>query len=158
MLSLLLAVAAQPVTVPPQPALTEAIANVLAERPVDALNILNNATFSDEVDAVMWRTIARAEDHDFVGARTDALASQSVVDAYPVWVQHRFLFSAIRAALETADVPLAQRYLEEIAFATTVADLGAVAIENAKLHEALKTRLEALKEDSDGWYRFLAFS
>jgi GAF domain-containing protein len=47
---------------------------------------------------------------------------------------------------------------EEIAFATTVADLGAVAIENAKLHEALKARLEALKEDSNGWYRFLTFS
>ncbi len=47
---------------------------------------------------------------------------------------------------------------EAITFATTVADLGAVAIENAKLHEALKARLEALKEDTDGWYRFLALS
>jgi len=47
---------------------------------------------------------------------------------------------------------------EEMALAMTVADLGAVAIENAKLHEAMKAQLEALKEDSDGWYRFLAFS
>lgn len=47
---------------------------------------------------------------------------------------------------------------EEIAFATTVANLGAVAIENAKLHEALKARMEALKEDSNGWFRFLALS
>jgi GAF domain-containing protein len=47
---------------------------------------------------------------------------------------------------------------EEIAFATTVADLGAIAIENAKLHEALKARMEALKEDSNGWFRFLALS
>jgi GAF domain-containing protein len=47
---------------------------------------------------------------------------------------------------------------EAITFATTVADLGAVAIENAKLHEALKARLEALKEDTDGWYRFLTLS
>jgi GAF domain-containing protein len=47
---------------------------------------------------------------------------------------------------------------EEIAFAATVADLGGVAIENAKLHEALKARLEALKEDASGWYRFLALS
>ena len=47
---------------------------------------------------------------------------------------------------------------EEVAFATTIADLGAVAIENAKLHQALKARLEALKEDADGWYRFLALS
>jgi GAF domain-containing protein len=47
---------------------------------------------------------------------------------------------------------------EESAFATAVADLGAVAIENAKLHEALKERLAALKEDSNGWYRFLTLS
>lgn len=47
---------------------------------------------------------------------------------------------------------------EELVFATTVADLGAVAIENARLHEALQARMEALKEDSNGWYRFLAYS
>lgn len=47
---------------------------------------------------------------------------------------------------------------EEINFALAVADLGAVAIENARLHEFLKQRLDALKADADGWYRFLAFS
>lgn len=47
---------------------------------------------------------------------------------------------------------------EEIDFAAAVAELGAVAIQNAKLHEALKERLEAMKEDVDGWYRFLALS
>ncbi len=47
---------------------------------------------------------------------------------------------------------------EAIAFATAVADLGAVAIENARLHEMLKERMQALKEDSNGWFRFLALS
>lgn len=47
---------------------------------------------------------------------------------------------------------------DEIGFATTVADLGALAIENAKLHEALKQRLEALRADSNGWQRFLTLS
>jgi GAF domain-containing protein len=45
---------------------------------------------------------------------------------------------------------------EEISLADAVADLGAVAIENARLHEILRDRLEALKEDVDGWYRFLS--
>jgi GAF domain-containing protein len=45
---------------------------------------------------------------------------------------------------------------EEISLADAVADLGAVAIENARLHEILKDRLGALKEDEDGWYRFLS--
>lgn len=47
---------------------------------------------------------------------------------------------------------------EETNFAAAIADLGAIAIENAKLHEALKQRLETLKVDADGWYRFLALS
>lgn len=45
---------------------------------------------------------------------------------------------------------------EEISLADAIADLGAVAIENARLHKILKDRLEALKEDADGWYRFLS--
>jgi GAF domain-containing protein len=45
---------------------------------------------------------------------------------------------------------------DEISLANAVADLGAVAIENARLHQMLKDRLEALKKDVDGWYRFLA--
>jgi two-component system, NtrC family, sensor kinase len=47
---------------------------------------------------------------------------------------------------------------EEMNFAIAVADIGAIAIENAKLHEVMKQRLAALKEDVDGWYQFLAFS
>ncbi len=45
---------------------------------------------------------------------------------------------------------------EEISLADAVSDLGAVAIENARLHEMLKNRMEAMKEDIDGWYRFLS--
>lgn len=47
---------------------------------------------------------------------------------------------------------------EEIAFATAVADLGALAIENAKLHQALKEQLETLMADTNDWFRFLPFS
>ncbi|MBX0327726.1 GAF domain-containing protein [Oscillochloris sp. ZM17-4] len=47
---------------------------------------------------------------------------------------------------------------EEIAFMSTVADLGGLAIENAKLHEALKSRLAALQADANAWQRFLSFS
>jgi hypothetical protein len=127
--------------------LTEAIANVLASRPDEALEILNATAFSDEVDAVMWRTIARTEEHDFVGARNDALASQSVIDAYPSWVQQRFLFAAIRAALEASDVPLAQRFLEQVTFAQLDTDgvaryqlfQGRIAEAQGRVTEALES-------------------
>jgi hypothetical protein len=97
--------------------LTTAIADVLAHRSQDALAILNNPGFADEIDAVMWRTMARADSGDFIGARADALASEGVVDSYPVWVQQKFLFRATRAALETSDVSTAQKYLKRIVFA-----------------------------------------
>ena len=43
-----------------------------------------------------------------------------------------------------------------IAFLQAVSGLVAVAIENAKLHQALRVRYEGLKEDVSEWYRFLA--
>jgi len=46
---------------------------------------------------------------------------------------------------------------EEAVYALALADFGAVAIENAKYHKALRERMEALKEDVNGWYRFLTF-
>jgi len=135
--------------------LIHAIAGVLAARPREALGILNAAAFSDEVDAVMWRTIARSDGADFVGARKDALASESVVDAYPVWVQQKFLFGAIRAALETADVDLAQRYLGRLAFAqldpeqVTLYQLfqGRIAEAQGRLSEALDSYGQVIASD-----------
>lgn len=97
--------------------LTKAIANVLAVRPREALEILNGPSFSDEIDAVMWRAMARTESGDFVGGRSDTLASESAIESYPVWVQQKFLFAGIRAAVETSDPALAQRYLGELVFA-----------------------------------------
>jgi hypothetical protein len=43
-------------------------------------------------------------------------------------------------------------------FAIAVADIGVIAIENAKLHKVMMQRLAALKEDVVGWYELLAFS
>ena len=43
-----------------------------------------------------------------------------------------------------------------IAFLQSVSGLVAVAIENARLHQALRVRYEGLKEDVSEWYRFLA--
>jgi GAF domain-containing protein len=47
---------------------------------------------------------------------------------------------------------------EEIRLIRALAEVGAIAIENAKLHQLLTERLDAMKEHVDGWYRFLAFS
>jgi hypothetical protein len=115
--------------------LTTAIADVLAVRPREAIEILSGPGLSDEVDAVLWRTIARAADQDFVGARVDALASEGVVDGYPVWVQQKFLFAGARAAVETTDYSLAQRYL-------LMLDFAQLSPEDVTLYQVLQGRIE----------------
>lgn len=97
--------------------LVKAIADTLAVRPRDALTILNAGTFPEEADALLWRTMARVDDNDFRGARSDAIAAEGVAESYPAWVKTRFLFAALRAAVETDDAPLALRLVGKIEFA-----------------------------------------
>ncbi|MFN8471521.1 MAG: GAF domain-containing protein [Anaerolineae bacterium] len=47
---------------------------------------------------------------------------------------------------------------EEVDFLSAIANLGAIAIENARLHQALSDKYETLKTDASGWYRFLTLS
>jgi GAF domain-containing protein len=47
---------------------------------------------------------------------------------------------------------------EETALVEALADLGGLALENARLHEALSEKYEAAREDWSGWYRFLTLS
>ena len=58
----------------------------------------------------------QAELNDFVGARADAIAAETVLPAYPTWLRTRFLLAASRAAVETRDPTLATRYLDMIEF------------------------------------------
>ncbi len=43
----------------------------------------------------------------------------------------------------------------DLRFMRLVADLGALALDNARLHRALEERIEQLGTESAGWYRFL---
>lgn len=42
---------------------------------------------------------------------------------------------------------------DEVEFIKSIASLGAIALENARLHEQLMRRVDALKPDEEGWYR-----
>ncbi|WP_055049390.1 hypothetical protein [Devosia sp. A16] len=96
--------------------LVRAVADTLAGRWRDALPTLNGGTFPEESDALMWRAIARTDGGDFRGARLDAIAAEGVVATYPTWIRTRFLFAALRAAVETSDAPMALRLLGEVDF------------------------------------------
>lgn len=97
--------------------LLQAIASLVAYRPQAALDLLNDPAHADEVDSIMWRAIAKTELGDYQGARLDALAAEGILDAYPSWVQARFLLAASRAAIETNDATTANQMLGNVDFA-----------------------------------------
>lgn len=118
--------------------LSRSIADTLAGRYADALTILNGNGFPDQSDALMWRTMAKADGGDFVGARVDAMASEPVVASYPVWIQQKFQFAALLAAVETNDTPMALRLMGEIEFAK-------LDLDQVSLYELMQGRIAELE-------------
>lgn len=112
----------------PQPdavRLTRAAANVVANRPGDALQILSAKTLSNEVDALLWRAIARSDGRDFAGARGDVLASEIILEGYPAWVKNRYYLAGILTAIETGDIDLALRLSDNVEFSKLSHDQAA---------------------------------
>lgn len=101
----------------PKVRLATAIANTVAGRSQAALGDLNSPALGSEIDALVWRTMARADVSDFKGAKADALAALPIIATYPAWVQERFTFAAIRAAVETGDATMAEQLLDGVDFA-----------------------------------------
>ena len=100
--------------------LTRGIADTLADRPADALAILNADGFPEEADALMWRSIAQGRRSATTsGARLDAMAAESRRRAPTRSGSARAsCFAAIRAAIETNDHRTWRcRYLGLIEFA-----------------------------------------
>jgi len=44
---------------------------------------------------------------------------------------------------------------DEISFLQIIAGLGAIALQNARLHDELHLRVDSLQPDEDGWQRIL---
>lgn len=93
-------------------------ANVMANRPDDALQHLLDDTIFEATDSLMWQTMARVQRGEYDIARENALQSEEVVENYPHWIQNEFYFAAARAAIEENDASLAVRYLGAIDFAS----------------------------------------
>lgn len=115
--------------------MTQAIANVMAGRPRESLQTLNAAAVGQEIDALFWRSMARAAQSDNMGARLDALEARPVVESYPEWLRNDFRLKASRAAIEAGDTAFAERLLEEVEFA-------GLSVEEASLYHLLSGRVD----------------
>ena len=125
--------------------MTQALANVMAGRPNEALQALNAAALAQEVDAMFWRSMARAGQSDYRGARQDALDARSVVDSYPEWLRNLFRLTASRSAIEVGDSEFADQLLSQIEFASlSVEDTSLYHLLSGRVEEAAGRRQEAL--------------
>lgn len=122
--------------------LARGIADTLAHRPKDALALLSNEALDDDIDVLMWRTVAKANLGDFSGARADALAAENVLSGYPSWVRMKFLLAASRAAVETRDPVLATRYLDQVEF-------GVLEREDVTRYQLLQGRVAEIEGRTD---------
>lgn len=124
---------------------TSAVANILADRPIEALKILNMPSLDQDIDAKFWRTIARANAGDFRGARADALDAQIVQQNYPEWARREFQLATARAAVEAGDAALADTVLEDLNFALLPKEMASdYLIATAQLAELKNRPDEAL--------------
>lgn len=122
----------------PRVRMTLAMANVLAGREGDALALLESPLLAEEIDAVLWRVMARVADQDFYGAKQDALLAAPILESYPDWVRARFYLAAIRAAVETRDARMAGEFFERV-------DFAALDLEQASRFHLLSARLDELE-------------
>lgn len=94
--------------------MVEGAANVIAGRASQAMALLGADYLSNNPDARFWRTMARAQQSDWEGARMEALGAELLASSYPNWIRTRFLLAGIRAAVGREDVDLATRFLRQI--------------------------------------------
>jgi len=122
--------------------LATAMANTIAGRSREALGTLSAGAMGNEIDALLWRAMARADLSDYRGAKADALAALPVIDSYPGWVRSKFTFAAIRAAVETDDVAMAEQLLDGM-------DFGSLDAKGASLYLLMSGRISELRGRAD---------
>ncbi|MBL4645030.1 MAG: hypothetical protein JKY99_01060, partial [Rhizobiales bacterium] len=102
----------------PEIMLLQAAALTLAQRPKDAWKVLSHPRLVDDADGAFWKTMAANDKMDWEAAYGASKRGRAVLGAYPEQVQHRFLLSGARSALEYNDRAYSDSLLSEINPAT----------------------------------------
>lgn len=94
--------------------LLRSAAYALARRPKEAMRILGNPRLSDNSDAAFWGSISASDMQEWEASYGHLRRGRTVLGAYPVAVQHRFLLSGAKASLEYSDRSYSDTLLSEI--------------------------------------------
>ena len=92
----------------------KAIANIMFDRPTDALKALSNPQVGNQLDAPVWRAVAYARQGKWGDAHDRFKATDAAVGSLPIELQRMALRYAFRGAIEVHDYNDADKVLNEI--------------------------------------------
>ena len=123
----------------------ESVANLMLERPEDALKALSNPRIGNQLDAPIWRAIAYTDLGQWPEAQAAFKNVDNAISALPIELQRMALRKALRTAIEVRDFNGADRILNEL---TTLGvppeQEPSVAVLVGRLKEALGRTSDAL--------------
>ncbi len=133
------------------------VAEIMMNRPDDALKDLSDPAVGDQHDAPLWRALAYARQGKWEEARQGFESVESEVDTLPIELQRTALREEVRSAIEVGDFSDASNQLNDFKTVGIPHDMEpAVAVLIGRLAEGLgrtEDALAAYQTAADSWDR-----
>ncbi|MGE0564148.1 MAG: tetratricopeptide repeat protein [Pseudolabrys sp.] len=125
----------------------KAIANVMLDRPAEALKDLSRPIVGDQQDAPLWRAVALAKQGRWSDAREAFKDSEALLGAMPIELQRIVMLSALRTYIATRDFAAASKVVNDFEAVGSSRDIATeLAVQVGRLDEALGKKDEALTQ------------
>lgn len=123
-----------------------AVANIMLNRPDEALRDLNNNAVGDAHDAPLWRAFAYARQGKWAEAHKGFGNVDAAIASLPVELQRLALKEALRSTIETRDFQTASVHVNEFEMIGLPVEMRpAIEVLNGRLAQGLGKTEEALK-------------
>jgi tetratricopeptide (TPR) repeat protein len=123
----------------------KAVADVMLNRPEEALKELAAVQVGDQQDAPIWRAIAQARHGQWSKAYAGFKASDNAMRALPIEMQRMAMTYEMRSAIEVRDFAVATRVLNEFETMGIPAEQTAeIQVLSGRLYESLGRKEDAL--------------
>ncbi|MCK9918927.1 hypothetical protein MXD81_58365 [Microbacteriaceae bacterium K1510] len=122
-----------------------AVANVMLDRPQEALKALSAPPVANQQDAPIWRAVAFAREGKWPEAREAFKGSEAALGTLPLELQRIAMLEALRSAIEVRDFTAASRLLNDFETAGIPADIEpTVKVLAGRLNEGLGRKDDAI--------------
>jgi tetratricopeptide (TPR) repeat protein len=123
----------------------KAVANVMLDRPDDALKDLANPQIGNQYDAPIWRAIAYARQGKWAEAREGFKSAEGAMAALPIELQRMAMREAVRSSIEVRDFNGAAKMLNDFETLGVPPEMeSSIQVLTGRLNEGLGRSEEAL--------------